>query len=83
MRGLLYFVAVLADWREQEHCQGVVTQILRLQAIGTLSLPSFIWEFGFRVTRSIGKCRMSLWSALVVSPEPVTSFVSGNVAGCF
>jgi len=27
---LLYFVAVLADWREQEHCQGVVTQILHL-----------------------------------------------------
>ena len=83
MRGLLYFVAVLADWREQELCQGVVMQTLRLQATGTLSLPSFIWEFGFPCYSLNRRVSDVVVVSLVVSPEPVTSFVSGNVAGCF
>jgi hypothetical protein len=66
--GLLYPTAVWVDWREQEHCQGTVD--------ADPSLVSYRHGVGYRrssgnsaslVTRSIGECRMLLWSAVVVS----------------
>jgi hypothetical protein len=68
--GLLYLVAVSADWREQEHRQEAVDTdpsfVSYRQGVGYRRLPE---NLASRVTRLIGECRMSLWSAVVVSPS--------------
>jgi hypothetical protein len=75
---LLYLAAVWADRRKQEHRQGMFD--------GAPSLVSYRHRVGYRrslgnlashVTRSIGECRMSLWSAMVVS------FQAHGSAGCW
>src|SRR6266568_8233467 len=61
--GLLYFAAVRADWREQEHRQEAVDTDPSLVSyrlgVGYRRSPG---NLASRVTRSIGECRMSLVS---------------------
>src|SRR5437867_4200206 len=64
--GLLYLAAVRADRRKQKHCQGMTDSDPSLvsyrHTVGHFRSPG---NLASRVTRSIGECRMSLWSAVV------------------
>ena len=65
---LLYLTAVRDDRREQEHRQAHLdtdpSLVSYRRVVGYRRSPG---ESGFRATRSIGECRMSLWSTMVVS----------------
>jgi len=69
--GLLYLAAVSADWREQEHRQAHFDTdpsfVSYRHGVGYRRSPG---NLAPHVTRSIGECRMSLWSPMVVSIYP-------------